>query len=140
MENIINLSKIHVENQYLACDIWTTLSALACFGEFTTPSQHTSLRMDSTSIRCNVSRLANKPRRWKSMLTHQGWFNLLLYATFTRITNCRVCNMHIYLYPTPRRHITSPSEKSRLETWPGNYMGKATPVWQLSLSHRCHQM
>ena len=36
---------------------------------------------------CNVSHQANKPRRWKSMLTHQGWFNLLIYATFTRTTN-----------------------------------------------------
>ena len=38
------------------------------------------------------------------------------------------------------RHITSPSEKTRPESWPGDYMGKATPVWQLSLSHLCHQM
>ena len=37
------------------------------------------------------------------------------------------------------RHITFPSEKSRLESWHGDYMGKATPVWQLSLSYRCHQ-
>ena len=50
MENIIDVSKIRVEKQYLACDIWTTLSALACFGESTTTSQHTSLRMDSPSI------------------------------------------------------------------------------------------
>ena len=50
MENIVDVSKIHVEKQYLACDIWTTLSALAYLGESTTPSQHTSLRMDSTSI------------------------------------------------------------------------------------------
>ena len=50
MENIVDVSNIHVEKEYLACDIWTTLSALACFGESTTPSQHTSLRMDSTSI------------------------------------------------------------------------------------------
>ena len=50
MENIVDVSKIHVEKQYLACDIWTTLSALACFGESTTPSQHTSLRFDSASI------------------------------------------------------------------------------------------
>ena len=27
------------------------------------------------------------------------------------------------------RHITSPSEKTRPESWPGDYMGKATPVW-----------
>ena len=50
MENIVDVSKIHVEKHYLACDIWTTLSALAYFGESTTPSQHTILRMDSASI------------------------------------------------------------------------------------------
>ena len=38
------------------------------------------------------------------------------------------------------RHITSPSEKTRPESWSGDYMGKATPVWRLSSSHRCHQM
>ena len=37
-------------------------------------------------------------------------------------------------------HITSPSEKTRPESWPEDFMGKATPVWRLSLSHRCHQM
>ena len=50
MENIVDASKIHVEKQYLACDIWTTLSALACFDKSTTPSQHTCPRMDSASI------------------------------------------------------------------------------------------
>ena len=50
MENTVDASKIHVEKQYLGCDIWTTLSALACFGESTTLSQHTSLRMDSATI------------------------------------------------------------------------------------------
>ena len=48
---------------------------------------------------CNVSRSANKPRRWISMLTNQGWFNLLIYASFTRTTTYRVCNLYIYLYP-----------------------------------------
>ena len=51
-----------------------------------------------------------------------------IYATFTRTTNYQVCHLHIYLYPTPSRHITSPSEKSGPETWPGKHMGKATPV------------
>ena len=37
-----------------------------------------------------MGRQANKPRRWKNMLDHKGWFNLLIYATFTRITNYRV--------------------------------------------------
>ena len=27
------------------------------------------------------------------------------------------------------RHITPSSEKTRPESWPGDYMGKATPVW-----------
>ena len=48
------------------------------------------------ATKCNVSLLANKPRQWQSMLPHQGWFNLLIYATFTRTTNYRVCNLHIY--------------------------------------------
>ena len=50
MENIVDVSKIHVEKLYSACDIWTTLSALPCFGESTTPSHYTSLPMDSVSI------------------------------------------------------------------------------------------
>ena len=57
----------------------------------------------TSSHRCHqifsVSRPANKPRRWKSMLTHQGWFNLLIYGCFTCTKNYRVCNLHIYLYP-----------------------------------------
>ena len=63
-----------------------------------------SCHYPAAATKCNVGLLANKPRRWKSMLTLQGWFNLLIYATFTRITNYRVCNLHIYLYPTPLRH------------------------------------
>ena len=51
--------------------------------------------------RCNVSRLANKPRQLKSMLTHQGRFYLLIYATFTRITNYRVCNF-AYINPAKK--------------------------------------
>ena len=36
--------------------------------------------------------------------------------------------------------ISYPIEKTWSETLPGNnmYMGKATPVWQLTLSYRCH--
>ena len=30
------------------------------------------------------------------------------------------------------------SEMSRLVTWPWKYIGKATPVWQLTLSHHWH--
>ena len=39
------------------------------------------------------------------------------------------------------RHITFPSENSRPGTWPGKYMGRASPVWQLALTHAatiCH--
>ena len=50
MKNIVDVSKIHIEKQYSACDIWTTICTLACFGESTTPSPHTSLRMDSASV------------------------------------------------------------------------------------------
>ena len=76
-----------------------------------------------------------------------------IYLTLTRITKFRVSNLHIttrkYTANTLHqrilqgrlfRYITSPSVKTRPESWPGDYMGKATPVWQLSLSHRSHQM
>ena len=60
MESIVDVSRIHVEQQYLACDIWTTLSALACFGESTTPSQHTSLQKDSAFIQI-TSEIISEP-------------------------------------------------------------------------------
>ena len=50
-----------------------------------------SCHYPTAATKCNVGRHANKPRQLKSMLTHQGWFNLLIYATFTRTTNYRVC-------------------------------------------------
>ena len=36
-----------------------------------------SCHYPTAATKCNVGRHANKPRQWKSMLTHQGWFNLL---------------------------------------------------------------
>ena len=51
-----------------------------------------------------------------------------------------ICCTNIFFQGRLSRHITSPSEKTRPESWPGDHMGKATPVRQLSLSHRCHQM
>ena len=54
-----------------------------------------SCNYPTTATKCNVGRHANKPRQWKSML---------IYATFPPTTNYQVCNLHIYLYPTPRRH------------------------------------
>ena len=51
-----------------------------------------------------------------------------------------ICCTNVFFQGQLSRHITSHSEKTRPESWSGNYMGKAAPVWQLSLSHRCHQM
>ena len=36
-----------------------------------------SCHYPTAATKCNVSRLANTPREWKSMLPYQGWFNLL---------------------------------------------------------------
>ena len=47
-----------------------------------------SCHYPTAATKCNVSRPANKPRHWKSMLTHQGWFNLL------------------YMQPLPVSHTT----------------------------------
>ena len=60
--------------------------------------QSGSCHYPTAATKCKVSRQANKPPQWKSMLTHQGWFNLLIYTTFTPTTNYRVCYFHIYLY------------------------------------------
>ena len=46
-------------------------------------------------------------------------------------------NLHINVSQTLHYF---PSEKVRPETWPGKAMGKATPVRQLTLSHRCHHL
>ena len=67
-----------------------------------------SCHYPTVATKCNVTLLANKPRQWKSMLNHHGWFNLLIYTTFTPTTNYRVCNLHIYLYPTPTVTLLPP--------------------------------
>ena len=74
MENIVDVSKIHVEKQYLACDIWTTLSALAYFGKSTTPSQHTSLQMDSASIQ--ITSKINSEQDGISLFNKKHWLEL----------------------------------------------------------------
>ena len=71
-----------------------------------------SCHYPSAATECNASVQANKPRRRKSMLIDQGWFILLIYATFTGTTNYRVCNLHIYLYMAPRTHT---SKDARLD-------------------------
>ena len=44
------------------------------------------------------------------------------------------------VFTTFKRYITLPYEKTRPESLPGKSVGKATPVWQLSSSHRCHHL
>ena len=65
------------------------------------------------------------------MLTHQGWFNLLIYATFTRTTNYRVWNLHIYLYP-----CSAPSHyKPPFLDWPILFIWKnQTRNWKLNVT------
>ena len=105
----------------------------------------------SDSCKCNEQ--PSHSRRWKSMLIHQGWFTALYtqHKLDSQSFEFEICILQALNMPLIRstnvffqgslsRHITSPSEKIRPESWPGNYMGKATPFWQLSLSHRCHQM
>ena len=90
----------------------------------------------------------SKPRRWKSMLIHQGLFTLLYtqHLPDSQSFEFEICILQALNMPLIRctnvffqgrlsRHITSPSEKSRPETWPGDYMGKATPFWRLSSSY-----
>ena len=97
-----------------------------------------------------------KPQQTSSVEKHAHPTRVVycaVYLTLTRFTKFRVWNLHItstqYAADTLHqhifqrrlsRHITSPSEKTRPESWPGDYMGKATPFWQLSSSHRCNQM
>ena len=91
----------------------------------------------------------SKLRRWKSMLIHQGWFTLLYtqHLPDSQSFEFEICILQALNMPLIRctnvffqgrlsRHITSPSEKSRPETWPGDYMGKAAPFWRLSSSYR----
>ena len=86
------------------------------------------------------------------MLIHQGWFTSLytqhlldshlvssLKFAYYKQSICRSYGCtNVFFQGRLSRHITSPSEKTRPESWPGDYMGKATPVWQLSLSHQCN--
>ena len=73
------------------------------------------------------------------MLIHEGRVNCAIYPNTYSIH--KVWSLKFaYFQGRLARHITSPSEKTRPESWPGDYMGKATPFWQLSSSHRCHQM
>ena len=81
------------------------------------------------------------------MLIHQRWFtalyteHLLDSQSFEfEIYILQALNMplirctNVFFQGRLSRHIASPSEKTRPESWPGDYMGKATPFWQMSLS------
>ena len=81
--------------------------------------------------KCNMSQPG---KQTPSVEKHAHPLKVTLLAPQT--TEFVIC-ISIYIC-APHRHITSLSEKSRPKTWPMNYMGKATPVWQLTLSHRCH--
>ena len=94
----------------------------------------------------------SKPRQWKSMLIYQGKFaaQYSLHLLASQIFEFLICILLVLQIPLIHctnlicqgrlsRHITSSSEKTCLESWPGKHMGKANPFWQLSSSHRCHQ-
>ena len=82
----------------------------------------------------------SKPRQWKSMLIHQGWFTVLYTQHLLDSQNFEfeICILQALNMPLIRctnvyffqgrlsRHITSPSEKTRPESWPRDYMGKAS--------------
>ena len=61
-----------------------------------------------------------------------------IYSTRTRFY--KIASLKFAYLLIAHRYITSPSEKTRPESWHGNYMSKAIPVWQFSLSHRCNHM
>ena len=45
-----------------------------------------------------------------------------------------ICCTNVFFQGRLSRHITTPSEKTHPESWPGDYVGKATLFWQLSSS------
>ena len=90
------------------------------------------------------------------MLIHQGWFTALYtqHLLDSQSFEFEICKLQALNMPLIRctdvffqgrlsRHITYPLRDPHL--WedstvvPSLGMGKATPFWQLSSSHRCHQ-
>ena len=91
-------------------------------------------------VTCNVqpSQATANPVDGKACSSTKG--GLLRYIPNTYSIH-KVSSLKLaYFQGKLSRYITSPSEKTRPESCPGDYMGKATPVWRLSSSHRCHQM
>ena len=99
-----------------------------------------SCHYPTAATKCNVqpSRATASPVGGKACSSHKGV--LLRYIPNTYSIHTVSSLKFAYFKGKLSRHITSPSEKTRPESWPGNYMGKANPFWQLSSSHRCHQM
>ena len=71
-----------------------------------------------------------RPLRGLGSIIFQEW---ILTRTFSYTYTQHFSSLKFaYIQGRLSRHITSPSEKIRPESWPGDYMGKATPVWRLS--------
>ena len=89
----------------------------------------------------SVTNSRAKSQQTPSVEKHAHPLRVVYCATYPTLIDSKVSSLKFaYFKGRLCRHITSPSEKTCPESWPGNYMGKATPFWQLSLSHRCHQM
>ena len=79
----------------------------------------------------------HKPRRWKASSSPK-----VIYVAYIPIMFSKYIEQGklICILTFHKRYITFPSEKFRPETWPGKPVGKATPVRQLTSSHRCHHL
>ena len=75
------------------------------------PDSFVQLLLDCSALTCcNVGLLANKPRQWKSMLNHQGWFiclyiqHLLVPQTteFVICISIYIRHRAVTLLPPPR--------------------------------------
>ena len=79
----------------------------------------------------------HKPRRWKASSSPKVIYVAYIPTMFSKhIEQGKL----ICILTFHKRYITFPSEKFRPETWPGKPVGKATPVRQLTSSHRCHHL
>ena len=118
--------------------VWCCLFGMSPVNYFGSDSGMTTLLDKTYPIVANSRAKPQKPRQWNSMLIHQGWFTAL-YTQHLLDSHSFEFEICIFSREAIPSHY-SPSEKTRPESWPGDYMGKATPVWRLSSSHRCHQM
>ena len=70
------------------------------------PLRSRSLHHPTAATKCKVGRHANKPRQWKSMLTHQRWFNLLYMQPLlaSQTTEFVICISIYFISATLNRH------------------------------------